>query len=366
MNDHDNVERALARWFEAEAAAPAPADRFRHAIDTTRARRPRSAVLAGVGSAWVDAGFWGSAAMKTLIGVGLAAAIVVVNVVGLQPSGGSGGGGQSATVPPSLALSPTTAPSASTLGCTGRPGFHPPEVALPDVGFIGLPPVGETPTSPSIVELVQCYALSKGNSKPPYQGGAWLFADGRLVWLEYLGFHGELGSTGYLEQRLTSLGVELLRDHPDSAAKHPLRIAEWMPAGGWADQTVRPYVARGFAICVGVEAGTAGPAARPPDLTSRLGMLPEAAADLLHDKALVPLYVGDIAYIEDCPGLTTAEARELDGILDVAGLEQDERLNRSLLEYHVDLDYPGRGGQRVVVYFEPILPDGRYSCSHCG
>jgi hypothetical protein len=311
--------------------------------------------------------------MRSLVGFGLAAAIgVVVTVVGLQPTGGSGSGGpsatepQPATEPPSLAPLRTTTPSASTLGCTGRAGVHPPGVALPDVGFIGMPPTGVTPTSPSVVELVQCYALSKDTSKPPYQGGAWLFADGRLVWFEYLGFHGERGSTGYLEQRLTSLGVELLRDHPDSAAKHPLRIAEWMPAGGWADQTVRPYVARGFAICVGVEAGTAGRAARPPDLTSRLGMLPEAAADLLRDKALVPLYVGDIAYIEDCPGLTTAEARELDGILEVAGLKQDERLNRSLLEYHFDLDDPGRGGQSVVVYFEPILPDGRYSCSHCG
>ena len=56
MNDHDDLERTLARWFDADAVEPAPADRFQQAIAATGEHRPRPAMLAGFGSAWVQPG----------------------------------------------------------------------------------------------------------------------------------------------------------------------------------------------------------------------------------------------------------------------------------------------------------------------
>ncbi len=56
MTEHDDLDRRLARWFEADAHGPAPASRFEQAIEATRNRRPRPALVAGFGSAWVETG----------------------------------------------------------------------------------------------------------------------------------------------------------------------------------------------------------------------------------------------------------------------------------------------------------------------
>jgi dipeptidyl aminopeptidase/acylaminoacyl peptidase len=61
VNEQDDLGRTVARWFEAEAVAPVPAARLQRAIDATRARRPRSGLLASFGSAWVEPGLVGSA-----------------------------------------------------------------------------------------------------------------------------------------------------------------------------------------------------------------------------------------------------------------------------------------------------------------
>jgi Tol biopolymer transport system component len=53
MTGHDDFERTLARWFEADALSPAPAGALDRAIDATRRRRPRAAWLAGPASRWV-------------------------------------------------------------------------------------------------------------------------------------------------------------------------------------------------------------------------------------------------------------------------------------------------------------------------
>ena len=53
MTGHDDFDRTLAGWFEADALSPAPAGGLERVIDATRRRRPRPAWLAGLGSHWV-------------------------------------------------------------------------------------------------------------------------------------------------------------------------------------------------------------------------------------------------------------------------------------------------------------------------
>jgi hypothetical protein len=78
-----------------------------------------------------------------------------------------------------------------------------------DKGFIGVPPDGATPSTPESGELVLSYiggpAATEGNLFK-----AFLYADGRLIWDQEGHFEGGKGRTGFLEQRLTPEGVELL------------------------------------------------------------------------------------------------------------------------------------------------------------
>ncbi|MEK6274543.1 MAG: hypothetical protein AABM30_04320 [Actinomycetota bacterium] len=167
------------------------------------------------------------------------------------------------------------------------------EVVL-DKSFIGLPPVEATPSAPESGELVIQYWAN-------IQGRIWVYADGRLITLR---------NNGFLEQRLTPEGVELLRSEivstavlaPDNrlygylhsatmppprggwpsyfhASEHmppfhapmqvrngdrlfyvehvsnPERLAErladaasWLPASAWKDRQIRAYVASRYTI----------------------------------------------------------------------------------------------------------------------
>ena len=53
MIGHDDFDRTLADWFEADAMSPVPAGGLDRVLDATRRRRPRPAWLAGPGSDWV-------------------------------------------------------------------------------------------------------------------------------------------------------------------------------------------------------------------------------------------------------------------------------------------------------------------------
>ena len=53
MTGHDDFDRTVARWLEADSLSPAPADGLDRVLDATRRRRPRPAWLAGLGSRWV-------------------------------------------------------------------------------------------------------------------------------------------------------------------------------------------------------------------------------------------------------------------------------------------------------------------------
>ena len=53
MTGHDDFDRTLADWLEADALSPAPAGDLDRVLDATRRRRPRPGWLAGLGSGWV-------------------------------------------------------------------------------------------------------------------------------------------------------------------------------------------------------------------------------------------------------------------------------------------------------------------------
>ena len=102
MTGHDDFDRTLARWFEADAVSPAPAGGLDRVIDDTRRRRPRPAWLAGLGSHWIaeepDGGSifsgrslpglglrWSTALILLLIMAALVGGAVVVGARLLKP-----------------------------------------------------------------------------------------------------------------------------------------------------------------------------------------------------------------------------------------------------------------------------------------
>jgi hypothetical protein len=93
-----------------------------------------------------------------------------------------------------------------------------------DRGFIGLPPVGATPSAPESGELVLHWEGNSATHARPHPRGfllaplvrAWVYADGRMIW-SWTKMAGRIPeganelTSGYLEQRLTPEGIELLR-----------------------------------------------------------------------------------------------------------------------------------------------------------
>lgn len=88
MTGHDDFDRTLAGWFEADALAPAPAGDLERVLDATRRRRPLPAWLAGLGGRWVgdaqNAGSmwrvdrrWSMALILLLVGALIGGAILV-------------------------------------------------------------------------------------------------------------------------------------------------------------------------------------------------------------------------------------------------------------------------------------------------
>jgi hypothetical protein len=80
-------------------------------------------------------------------------------------------------------------------------------------GFIGLPPIGATPSSPASGELEIWYWAPWAANGKEGRTRAWVYADGRLITFGGPDRPGTANplSTGYLEQRLTPEGVERLR-----------------------------------------------------------------------------------------------------------------------------------------------------------
>ena len=272
------------------------------------------------------------------------------------------------------------------------------EVVL-DKGFVGLPPVGATQSAPESGELVIQYWVDTDGPKGTGEARAWVYADGRLITLR----------KGFLEQRLTPDGVELLRSEIVSSglehyppapgpwihnviqvrigdrlvgyhASFPERLLErladpasWLPASAWEDRQIRAYVAPRYSVKYH---------ARPKTLErSRiLSLLPAPAEDVLRAKDAVPELgqLGSPAFPPLLPittyssNLTTEEARALAQALDDAGLKPYRRLGELVYSFEipgtsVDPPRPEKGPVRneVFIFFWPYLPNGESICTEC-
>lgn len=110
-----------------------------------------------------------------------------------------------------------------------------------DKGFIGLPPVGATPSAPESGELVVHWLGRSATHAKPHPNGflyaplfrVWVYADGRMIWST----EGSVPkganefTSGYLEQRLTPEGVELVRSAIADLFDRTRTLLETVPDG---------------------------------------------------------------------------------------------------------------------------------------
>ena len=231
-----------------------------------------------------------------------------------------------------------------------------------DLGYIGLPPIGTPPNRDGTSRLVTTYFLYPS---PPARGAAYVFADGRIIWIEYVGT--PINSTGYLQQWLSETGLGLIGDlatRPSGDSPGRLYVPNLganLPPTAWRDATIRPYVPPGYGVCM----DTQGPSGdREVPLVDMLAALPPDAAALLEGAPAAPTGLSDEEF--RCPSLSVADARTLDKVLQEAGIPHDDALSGFFLNYFVDLDGGGPETLRVNLWFEPLLPDGSVGCSGCG
>ena len=284
---------------------------------------------------------------------------IFVVAIWLVATGGPFGRGPSPT--PTEPPTPTTE-APVPIGPPVPPGPTGPQVST-RVGFVGLPPDGAPPSRPKTGELVLGYF----GRQFTHWYEVWVYADGRLVWQR----EGDVSeganeyATGYLEQRLTPEGIELLRARGSAEAAlfgfpwRPPYPASWLPPRAWADREIRAYVPSRYAVCYqGL--------LRPIEPSRILSWLPASAAELMRSRA------SDVEPDERrfrrsrgrCSDLPTEEARAVAEALEEAGLRQDPFQSPYALTYY--LRAPGPAWKEAVVRFEPILPHGEVGCSSCG
>jgi hypothetical protein len=158
-----------------------------------------------------------------------------------------------------------------------------------------------------------------------------VYADGRVIWQRWSRSGDPLvipkGAdplhTGYVQQRLTPQGVQLLR--ANSASR--------LPASAWADRTIRPYVPSHYAVAFDRFV---------PDPSK----MPSPAGELL--RQYQPLL--DHA----CQVVTTNQARALLTAFAKAGLKLVGNHARILRVY-----VPAVGSHHTILNFFPGLPDQR-------
>jgi hypothetical protein len=254
-----------------------------------------------------------------------------------------------------------------------------------DKGFIGLPPEGATPSTPENGELAFSYSIISapfdGNQNPIW---AWVYADGRLIWLRTGNVYASEGAnpffSGLLEQRLTPAGVELLRAEaalgeinilegerpPGGVPRLWARLsdpASWLPASAWQDQEIRAYVPSEYAVCF---ESFASDGRRMPRLNASLvlPLLPPSAERLLGVRGV------HSSRGTACSDVTTEEASALAEALENAGLEQGgdvgslfTRLGEHMLVYrlHAPSTLPG---QAIDISFQPYLPHGETAIAY--
>ena len=283
---------------------------------------------------------------------------------------------------------------------------------LRDVGFIGLPPQGATPSPPEnrgampaarqSGKLVLFYWGPAAGNSDYGRGGVgksriWVYGDGRLIFLREAAIPEGANRlfTGFLEQRLRPEGAERLRSETVSAGllaeggepvpfgiqikvrsgdrlvrvervsdleRLVARITEpasWLPASAWDDGESRAYVPSKYAVCYGGGPELLG-------LARILSVLPRPAADLLRAKESKEQGAGGFY----CSDATTEEARALAVALErgsVQGGSGDDRGPARAFRLEYVFDVPGTTtAEQVSVFFEPYLPHGEWTCSPCG
>src|SRR5262245_52043264 len=260
--------------------------------------------------------------------------------------------------------------------------------------FIGLPPSGAAPSTPKAGTLMLSFYGGTGTGPRTRR---WVFADGRMIWQQEanLPFGANDSSTGYVEQRLTTDGVELLRSAAVgsglfdrdrvvyvgmgpctnsigvrtairfstltySRACHGQTLEElppdqynsvlaldrkfgdlegWLPSTAWEDATIKGFVPSQFVVCISTQT-TAGD---PLDSTRLLAALPVGATEALRDQEPAPLTGpwGLNVPIPDssrCWTVTTKVARHVAAAFKADGYLQDPDRLRWGLEYHTVKD----------------------------
>lgn len=228
-----------------------------------------------------------------------------------------------------------------------------------------------------------------------------IYADGRLIVEREANIPegANASSTGFLEQRLTSEGVETMRTYVVSHGEpllgeppnpmlqvrqggrlvdldpargfDPDRLLEaesWLPESAWEDKKLRAYVPSEFAVCY--DGGRQSIAPR-----RIVESLPAAAADLLRNKDWVSVMdtstgrVSEVA--EYCWVVGTDEALTIVGALDGAGAQRGN--GTYVLDYILKVrtspeadTREARIGVEPVLRVEPVLPNGDWTCSPCG
>ena len=271
-----------------------------------------------------------------------------------------------------------------------------------DKGFIGLPPVGATPSAPESGELVIQYWVGTRAGCTP-KGGRRGPRDRNLPEAA------EPLASGFLEQRLTPEGVELLRSEIVSTGlfgttsllwqhlppqrdpganrrpvgSRPLELPEggwvsgsrirrsWLPASAWANRQIRAYVASRYAILYRASPKRSnGPASCPCYLhgprTCSAPRMPWLGRARLVGRRLLPFTV----YVSD---LTTEEARALARALDDGGLKRNRRVGELGYRFEipgtsVDPLGPERGQSetRATSGSGPTSRTARWCARHAG
>ena len=270
-------------------------------------------------------------------------------------------------VPAGPGPTPTTAPSPPT----------------ETVDFVGLPPQGATPSTPPAGELVAAW-YSHPVAGASFDGERRVYADGRVLSFEVNRV------SGWLEQRLTPEGVELVRseilstglfdadvDLPTAVGDisvrngdrlvairvasgpgvrlllHLAALETWLPPSVWEDRAAKAYIPSSYVICV----GRAGSWEALPDPEQVVSLFPAPLPQLagsprrFEDYPLVP---AGLPISPDCWDVTTEQAREVVAAFFAAGIEN--RGPRSLLNYRFDLPEPVSTAVDVNVW--PVLPEG--------
>jgi hypothetical protein len=232
----------------------------------------------------------------------IAAGVVGIAVFGAAVWIVTSGGAFDRTETPAVPGGSETGPAVT--GQTGTSDFY-------SEDFSGLPAGGAVASSPVEGEVVADFAKI-------HVGFVYVYADGRVIWMR--------DATGSIyEQRLTPEGVDLVLS---GDVKPRTFLDAWfgpdavgLPAGAWADQTIRAYVPPRYAICYTDKDGNLVDPSGVVDF-----LLPSEAEALLRAKERTydqNAGLGGSIPPATCFEVTIDEARALDDILSNATRQID-------------------------------------------